>query len=46
MNKSGKSKNTLGDIRRGQNNETHSELLEETNMEASEVFIYGSGEES
>lgn len=45
MNKFGKSKNTLGDIRRGQNNETHSELLEETNMESSEVYIYGSGKE-
>ena len=35
----------LGDIRRGQNEaESTTELLDETNMEASEVFIYGSGD--
>jgi len=37
----------LGDIRRGQSeNESNTELLDETNMESSEVYIYGSGQSS
>ena len=39
-------KTNLGDIRRGAVMESTSDILEETNMESSEVFIYGSGKES
>lgn len=46
VNQSGKSrdKTNLGDIRRGGDfMESTTDILEETNMESSEIFIYGSG---
>merc|ERR1712003_597077 len=39
-------KATLGDIRRDGIQESQMDLLEETNMESSEVYIYGEGGES
>lgn len=40
-------KQNLGDIRRGSGeNDTNTELLDETNMESSEIYIYGSGQSS
>ena len=41
---SSSAKSALGDIRRGNMMESHADILEESNMQASEVFIYGSGE--
>ena len=37
-------KMNFGDVRRGNIMESTSDILEETNMESSEVFIYGSGD--